>query len=171
MTNGVDRGISPSIFRRPEDGLLSLRVFAHSHSLMNLTPLVHIPALFPLTRTAPIAAQIPVVPLPPAPIRPVGQQPDRHPLLASAPWLAVGLFTVFLILALHKFFTSQSADRPSSGWSSWASGPQVQPVRDPKYWSLILQAERDSLQQAQPEHADERPGSEQSTSKDSAPPG
>ncbi|MEB3362590.1 MAG: hypothetical protein VKI42_10765 [Synechococcaceae cyanobacterium] len=142
--------------------------------MIDLTPLSHISVQFPHARKAAFAAQIPVVPLPPAPIRPVGPQAEKHPLLASAPWLGVGVFTVVLILALVKVFTNQSADRPSTGWAGWASGPQVQPVRDPKYWSLILQAERDSQQQDQQglhhNQNNQTPSSEQSISKDSNPP-
>ena len=89
-------------------------------------------------------AQIPVVPLPPAPIRPVGRQPDSHPVVVVAPWLALGAFGVLLFNLLLRLRTHQSGQTFSSGWMPWSKGPQVQPVRDPKYWSLIVPAERDS---------------------------
>jgi hypothetical protein len=91
-----------------------------------------------------MVAQIPVVPLPPAPIRPVGRQPESHPVAAVAPWLALGAFAILLFILLHKLRTGQSGQYSPSGWTPWSKGPQVQPVRDPKYWSLIVQAEQES---------------------------
>lgn len=103
--------------------------------------------LYPLT---PIA-QIPIVPLPPAPIRPVGKQPDIHPLLASTPWIAAGAVLLTLTLLLIRMRLGSSGDSPSAAMSIFSSGPQVRPVRDPKYWRLILQAERESQQVYQQE--------------------
>lgn len=53
---------------------------------------------------------------------------------------------IVAIFALFKLRAGQSAARAPSGWTPWSNGPQVQPVRDPKYWSLIVQAEKDSQQ-------------------------
>jgi hypothetical protein len=113
-----------------------------------------------------ILAEIPIVPLPPAPIRPVGRQDVGSPLLAGAPWLGAGLLAALAILVLIKLRTGQSTERAPSGWTPWSSGPQVQPVRDPKYWSLIVQAEKDS-QRTQPDVGAERPQPAKESSKDS----
>jgi hypothetical protein len=130
---GALLGISPHLIRRDSHAILC----------QSLNP-PH------MVTTAAIVAQIPVVPLPPAPVRPIGQQDVSHPLVAGAPWLAAGLLTAVAILALFKLRALQSAERSPSGWAPWSNGPQVQPVRDPKYWSLIVQAERDA-QQPQPD--------------------
>jgi hypothetical protein len=99
-----------------------------------------------MVKFVPIVAQIPVVPLPPAPIRPVGKQEETHPLLVGAPWIAAALLISIVLFALLKLRASQGAERVPSEWTPWSNGPQVQPIRDPKYWGLIVEAEKESQQ-------------------------
>ncbi|MEB3169716.1 MAG: hypothetical protein VKK97_13455 [Synechococcaceae cyanobacterium] len=95
---------------------------------------------------ATLLAQIPVVPLAPAPIRPVGGQPDTNPLLANAGWFSVGTALFLVLLVLAKLRSGGSPDQQPSRWTIWSRGPQVKPVRDPKYFHLITQAEPQPLQ-------------------------
>jgi hypothetical protein len=99
-----------------------------------------------LMPNATLLAQIPVVPLAPAPIRPVGGQPDANPLLANAGWFSVGTALVLVLLVLAKLRSGGSPDQQPSRWTIWSRGPQVKPVRDPKYFHLITQAEPQPLQ-------------------------
>ena len=90
-------------------------------------------------------AQIPVVPLPPAPIRPVGREADPNPMLVSAPWIAAGAVLILIAIILFRLWSKVSGPGAVSPLASLSHGPQVKPVRDPKYWKLILEAERESM--------------------------
>ena len=104
-------------------------------------------------------AEIPVVPLPPAPIRPVGRQADVHPLLVSSPWLAAGALFILISLLLLRLRSGALKSGVSSGGLGLSNGPQVKPIRDPKYWKLILQAELESHDDLQQQPASQKPGS------------
>lgn len=106
----------------------------------------------------PPIAQIPVVPLPPAPIRPVGREAELNPMLASAPWIGTGALLILIALVLFRLWTKVTGPGGVSPLASLSHGPQVRPVRDPKYWKLMLEGERESRaasrqQAATPEQA------------------
>ena len=104
-------------------------------------------------------AEIPVVALPPAPVRPIGRQTEIHPLLVSAPWLAVGALFIVISLLLLRLRSDALKSGAASGGLGFSNGPQVKPIRDPKYWKLILQAELESRDGLQQQPARPNPGS------------
>ncbi len=96
-----------------------------------------------MVQSAPIA-QIPVVPLPPAPIRPVGPEAEPNLMLVSAPWIGAGAVLILIALILFRLWTKVTGPGGVSPLASLSHGPQVRPVRDPKYWKLMLEGERES---------------------------
>lgn len=96
-----------------------------------------------LVQPTPIA-QIPVVPLPPAPIRPVGRDAEPNLMLVSAPWIGAGAVLILIAVILFRLWMKATGPGGISPLASLSHGPQVRPVRDPKYWKLMLEGERES---------------------------